>query len=120
MARGSGRSYKMADREHSADMDEWNAIIALTKAMRDHADQGEWEEVARLQSERHASLARIFSHPVSPEESAAVEENIRQVLAADAEILALGGTARTNTSGALSLLRNRMKAHSAYTRAGRS
>lgn len=82
------------------------------------AKGGDWEDVARLEEERHHLIEQIF--PLSPgaADADSCAAALRDILALDDKVAELGIKAREEARGALSKLQKGRRAAHAYQKAG--
>ena len=65
-------------------------ILTISQTMLDHARRGEWPELTQIETRRHKLLEDFFAQTITPEMASIIEDVIRQVMAVDKEVIALG------------------------------
>ena len=98
----------------SARSDHWGAIIDMTHAMLSCAQRQEWDDVIHKEQERRRALEAFFAQQVTVDEAEAVASGIRELMALDNEILAMGRTARDEVARQAGLLQRGRRAEAAY------
>ena len=91
-----------------------NKILRLTKAMRQLAHDQDWQEFARLESERQRSLEYLFRHPEISSSLEEVADILRQVVLLDQESIQLGEAAKRLLAEKLNMQGTHSNAIAAY------
>jgi len=99
----------------TARLQRWQAIVRASHELLELARRAEWDAVAEGQRQRQQEIEAFFAEPVPEGIAGEVERGIREILEADREVMALGGTARDELGEAVQTLGQRRKAQSAYT-----
>ena len=95
-------------------LEQLQGILRASHELLELARQGEWEAVGEGQRQRQQAVEAFFSEPVPAEISGEVEQGIREILAVDQEVMALGTAARDEVGEAIQSLGQRRKAQTAY------
>lgn len=90
-------------------------LIALTRAMLEHAQSSSWDEVIKLEAQRGELLSAFFLTPIQSELTAAVSEGIRLIMAIDQDIMALGRIEKDDAEQVLRQMGQGKKAVKAYS-----
>lgn len=69
-------------------------VLRLTQLMLESAEQGNWDLLRKLETERSRSLDSLFQHPQMPEALPTIASALQQVIDIDRRCLALGEEAR--------------------------
>jgi hypothetical protein len=71
-------------------------VLRLSQQMLAHAEQGNWELVSGLESERSRSLDSLFSHPDIKRSLSEIADILFEVISLDKQCMQLGESARNN------------------------
>lgn len=91
-----------------------NKILRLTTAMRQLAQEQNWQEFARLEAERQRSLEYLFKHPDISTALQDVADTLQQVIVLDQQSIELGEAAKRLLAEKLNLPSPAHGAISAY------
>lgn len=91
------------------------ALVAGSQRMLEFAESGDWEAVARLQELRQQLAEAYFATPADSHEVAAIEAAVRQILANDTKIAALGRQQRDHCQDKLKEFNRRRHAARQYS-----
>ncbi|EAQ98449.1 flagellar protein FliT [Congregibacter litoralis] len=69
-------------------------VLSATRTMLEHANAGDWDEVAELERNRRADLELCFSEAVAPQHSELVSEALAVMLHLNDELMGLLASAR--------------------------
>lgn len=69
-------------------------VLRLSQRMLQHAEQGNWELLGSLESERSRSLDSLFHHPDIKQNLGEIADTLFDVIAIDKQCLHLGDEAR--------------------------
>ncbi len=91
-------------------------ILDLCRLMLECAERGDWDTVTSRERERRECLGRYFSAEPAPGGSAAtgLAEAIREIVAIDQRIIALGQVRRNEIVASLRALENGRRGAAAY------
>jgi hypothetical protein len=90
-------------------------LLALSEAMLEHARQGDWDGVERLEAVRREALEACFAKAVTEAEATTARDYIERIMAADNALKALAMAARDEAGARLGELRAGRRAQAAYT-----
>ncbi len=95
-------------------------ILELSQRMLLSAKGGDWEDVVRLEEERHHLIEQIF--PLNPKAADADSDAaaLREILAMDSQVAKLGVEAKEEARGILAKLQKGRRAAHAYQKTGTS
>lgn len=103
---------------HSADANQpresFEDFVAMSRAMLNRAQRGEWEEVMRMQGERQERLEAYFAALVPAQLADQVAAGIREILDLDRRIMELGRRGMDALAGEMNGLRAGRQAQKAY------
>jgi hypothetical protein len=91
------------------------ALVTGSQHMLELAESSDWEGVARLQELRQQLAEAYFATPAGSHEVAAIEAAVRQILASDTKIAALGREQRDHCQDKLKEFNQRRHAARQYT-----
>lgn len=91
------------------------ALVTGSQRMLELAESGDWEGVARLHELRQQLAEAYFATPAGSHEVAAIETAIRQILASDTKIAALGREQRDRCQDELKEFNRRRHAARQYS-----
>jgi len=97
----------------------WNAVIAQSKQLVSLAEQGQWEEVEALLSERTRQIDQLTGGDVAPGQADAVRGFIAQIQQADKALETLAQARRKEALDGLRNAGNAGKMKAAYSRTKR-
>lgn len=97
------------DREH-----QWTSIIDISNRMWILAQDDEWEQIAKLESQRQNLIKNFFAIPVSLEESNTVRDGIHKIVRIDKQIITKGKEHKEKIGYKLKDFRTGKKALNAY------
>ena len=69
-------------------------ILRLSQRMLECAEQGEWDQLGRIEAERSRSLESLFRHPQMPQLLPSIAVTLQEVIALDRRCMDLGAQAR--------------------------
>ncbi len=93
---------------------QFDALIQLSRAMLSKARAGEWDDVFGMESQRQRLIRDAFAQPPAVERAAGIAAGIREILALDKELIALGRQRMAELSVGLIGWRKGCKATAAY------
>lgn len=101
---------------HSPPVQAMEEILDLCRLMLECAERGDWDTVTSRERERRERLERYFSAAPAPGGSAAAgpAEAIREIVAIDQRIIALGQVRRNEIVASLRALENGRRGAAAY------
>lgn len=88
--------------------------LVMSRQMLDMARQGLWDDVIACEAERSALLQAFFQNPPTQAKDSIVEK-LRELVAMDEEIMALGEIRRNELGDELHKMEHSKKAIKAYT-----
>lgn len=71
-------------------------VLRLTHLMLESAEQGDWDLLRNLETERSRSLDCLFQHPEMPLGLSTIANALQQVMELDRRCIALGEAARSD------------------------
>lgn len=71
-------------------------VLRLTQLMLESAEQGDWDLLRKLETERSRSLDSLFQHPEMPEALPTIASALQQVIDLDRRSIELGEAARND------------------------
>lgn len=69
-------------------------VLRLSQRMLSCAEQGEWDQLGRIETERSSSLESLFRHPQIAQLLPAIAATLQEVIELDRQCMALGAQAR--------------------------
>ena len=93
---------------------DWLSIIAMSKKMRELANQLQWEDLASLGNKRQQLIKIFFTDSVEMEDADTIREGIHQILDMDKQIISLSKKHRETLGNELINFKTNKKAVSAY------
>lgn len=69
-------------------------VLRLSERMLAHAEQGDWDLLSGLESERSRSLESLFSHPQINDNLGEIADTLYEVISIDKQCIRLGEQAR--------------------------
>ena len=97
-----------------AGMDGLAEALGLTQEMLQCAEDGEWERVSRISSQRLLCLNEFFAEPVTSERAAEVEASILNLQSLDRKLSVMCDSEREQLAQKLQDLKNVKKGAAAY------
>lgn len=94
------------------------ALIRLARAMLSAAEDGNWEEVAKIEAARREEIATCFAHTAAHGNAAVIADSIRTLVAIDHQIKLLATTGMDVLRDKLGTLRTGRIALQAYASTG--
>lgn len=94
------------------------AVIGLARAMLNAAEDGNWEEVAKIEAARREEIATCFARTDAHGNAAVIADGIRTLLAIDHQIMLLATNGMGDLGDKLGALRTGSRALQAYESAG--
>lgn len=94
------------------------AVIGLARAMLSAAEDGNWEEVAKIEATRREEIATCFARTAPHGNPAVIADSIRTLMAIDHQIMLLATTGMGDLRDKLGVLRTGSRARQAYESAG--
>jgi hypothetical protein len=91
-------------------------LQTLSQEMLELAKADDWESVIERETQRRNLIENLFRQPLTSELSPTIETCIREVLACDNKVLALGRTALADLGQQLQALAQGRKANLAYAK----
>lgn len=89
-------------------------VLRLSQKISELAGRQEWQSARKLESERHAAMQELFSHPEINEALPSMTSILHEVMQLDAEVILKGELELQQMSGQLSELGTGKKAVNAY------
>lgn len=93
-------------------------VIGLARAMLNAAEEGDWEEVAKIEAARREEIATCFAHTAVHGNAAVIADGIQTLKAIDHQIMLLATTGMDDLRDKLGALRTGRIARQAYESAG--
>ena len=90
-------------------------ILIISQTMLDHAKRGEWPELTQIEKRRGKLLEDFFAQTITPEMASTIEDIIRQVMAVDKEVIAIGEDMQKQMGDDLRKISKGKAATKAYT-----
>ncbi len=95
-----------------------DGILALSRRMLECAEHGDWDAVTAHERERRERMERYFAAP-APARAGGLAEAIREIVAIDQRIIALGQVRRDEIAASLRTLEKGRRGTETYRRGGR-
>lgn len=90
-------------------------ILQQTQLMLENAQEGAWEDVIEIETERREVLERFFAEPVDQSNAESVSKGLKYIMECDKKIMELGSVTKDALADDLNKMDQGRKAVKAYT-----
>ena len=98
----------------SCNLTDIEQLVSISRQMLLQARAAAWDDVTRLEKERHNLIGQLFSEPVEESLVDSLSSGIKSVLAIDLDIIALGRVEKNELEQTLRQIEQGKKARKAY------